>query len=308
MPTDLLSLPPEVHRSIFDLLNYGDLVRLRKTCRILYQIDARDILEEALLQLEDDCAEARMIFDDSERDEAVSFYEYDDGPDTETWGTLVDRSIQGEELRGLLRSVPCYSCVRLRPLKDHFYHQNMYQVAKASAVQARLQHERPCAEPSRQCVECLLQSPSYLHTPGGRWVCVEREGREGGYRGNNHYWLVVCRLCSEEKFTTKKPGDRQRLTDLCTRRYHASHPEWSDFYNGLIRERNEARQHIAELQSKDKVLSEYIQWMDNVDNGKGLREHGRPSDPENTKMPQWEEIRADAIEKLPGYTDPREFW
>ena len=48
--------------------------------------------------------------------------------------------------------------------------------------------------------------------------------------------------------------------------------------------------------------------MDNVDNGKSLRDRGRPNDLENTKMPQWEEIRADAIEKLPDYTDPREPW
>ena len=283
MASSLLTLPLEIHRKIFGLLNFPDLIRMRMTSQQLRQIAADDIIRDALLTLEDDWAEATIIRShDKDTEEDM----YESAKDVlVTWG------YRSEEVKKLECRLPCCTCLRLQKSKRQFFSGTLEGVAYSAAAIAKSYQQYSNTLPTRKCIECFLQSTEYLETVGGRWLCAE-----SSYYG--HRWVAKCRSCDKDVSLDKAPAERQRRADLCTQCYRESHKEWFGFADKMTQEMDSMQQRINIIYAEQAKLRNYVSWMEDVDDGRSVAGH-RPKDLETFEMPDWEKVRADALEEVP---------
>lgn len=78
------------------------------------------------------------------------------------------------------------------------------------------------------------------------------------------------------------------------------HVGWFQFQDEIELQVKARNQQINELQAKNQLLYDYLEWMAGVDEGKSVKKDV-PKDLDNFEMPKWEEIRSDAVAQLPGY-------
>ena len=217
--------------------------------------------------------------------------------DIEMEQTLSSWGYRAKEVARFGKLLPCYHCLRLRKSHEHFHNKRLTQVARLSAELAQTNQQAPNAMPTRRCVDCFIQSADYLNDFGGRWV-----------RTNTSWhaltWIAICRSCNTKVSSHRKPPERQRRVDLCDDCFHDSHGQWFQFKNELSRKESDIRQQIMDLQRNAGVLQEYRHWMRSVDEGSSVVAN-RPADLEDTTMPNWEDIRPDAVARLPGRNGSR---
>ena len=283
MASIFVDLPVDVHIRIFELLDYPNLVRLRMTCRELRQNATKDLLRYALLSLETDWMKAALLH-------MVG------GPHPgEPEDILVRWGYRPDDMSRFASLLPCYDCLRLCSDAEHFANRNLSLVARDAASLAETYQQVLGIPSTRQCISCVLQSSSYLERPGARWLRITSV-----FAWSKAKWMVVCRACGHQTSPVERsqPPARQRMADLCDPCFKESHQSWFNFESEIALKREELRQQIERLWDKHHLLTRYRSWMDRVDNGWSVLE-GRPEDLDGLDMPNWEEIRPDALTTLP---------
>ena len=285
MTRTLLNLPLEVHRAVFKHLLYPNLMRLRATCQELRQIDARDITEDALVQLEKDWFDAVLLVEETKAGRGRNTRKANI---LECWGYAIDDTDKLEHY------LPCYECLHPRKLGAHFSSDYLSELAKHATALAR-SYQQPLQIPAtRHCIECVLQSSKYLEDPSGRWLCV----RPGPGLSRQHYWLAICDICNIRVQSFEAPLERQRQAGLCSPCFEKSYPEWFQIQHELQSRKDSLRLQVNTINQQIEVLGGCSSWMADVDNGKSVVD-SRPNYLDEMTRPNWEEIRPDAVAKLP---------
>ena len=287
-PSALLGLPLEIHRSVFKLLLFHELVKLRSTCRQLRDLAADDILRDALVLLESDWIEAKFRADSFNNAQEIQ------GPTT--YAEPVVYAHQFLRAWGypcsLRKRLPCYTCLRIRKSEDHFDKKDLNRIAPdAAEIAVSCQHP-PTVLPVRKCRDCFMYSSDYLGQNGRRWLPPTDGNPESS-------WMAICKSCDKLVCSKDTVPRRQRFEDSCTDCYEGSHKDWVRIKNELFQSRfklNKGR--IERVES----VHDYHAWMTGVDQGMSVKDN-RPVEPEGFNIPNWEELRADALEKLPSLID-----
>ena len=268
MARNLLDLPLEIHRSIFETLVYPDLARVRSTCRQLRQIDAQEITTTALLRLEDDITQVTIRAKAHAIELGITY----NRPPVDVfcaWG------YHQTDMAQIAQYSPCYTCLQLRGLGQHFTDLTLDDCADAVATLADSYQYIPRALPRRKCIECVMQSQTYSDNVGGRWLGVNN--------GNgNGFWIAICRARDETSTNRVRPPLRQRSADLCNGCYKTAYQQWFERKDQIVQKQRVVAQEKIELEiartklvEKQAELRRYIKWMDAVDEGQSVV--GRPS-------------------------------
>ena len=283
MASGLLGLPPEVQRTIPGHLKFHDLTRLRISCRELQQNITHDLVRDSLQQLESDWGASQLPRAES--------YAYNTGPGSRQ--TLKAWSYHWDEIARISCRLPCYECLRLRKRDNFFSSETLDEVSKCAAALANSYQQPVEVSTTRKCIDCVLQSSIYRNTAGKRWRAVRH-----AQGSRTPYWLAVCRACDQRVETNRAPLPRQRDTDLCSQCYSGTHARWMQIRAEVDRRRDEIRQQKSDLDRRDQELDYYLLWMDGVDQGNSVLKHP-PRDLEDMEIPDWQEIRPDALVKFP---------
>lgn len=156
MATDLLCPPLEVLRGIYGLLLYPELTKLRMTCRQLRQIGADDIVRSALLQLEDDWAEAAL----KEQEHYTAGINVSPSILLRAWGYDNERE-RAEFEQHLL---PCYGCLEIRHSDSFLPSQTLCEVTINAVAFANLNQQRPNAVATRKCLWLFFRNSTISYT------------------------------------------------------------------------------------------------------------------------------------------------
>ena len=252
------------------------------TCRQLRQTATNDMLRDALICLDNDWVEANLVH--LLRGHR-SWYPQ---------RTLAHWGYRSEDIVTIVNRLPCYGCLRLCSYQEHFLDHTVSQYSSQTSLLAQIYQRFLNVPPTRRCISCFFKSDAYLERPGSRWLSIPTPLLEPPN------WMAICRECGQKTppGRRKEPPARQKRADLCDQCYNGLHPAWLDFQSQIESRRRDLNQQVSRIKDKIDPLLSYQHWMRSVDGGQSVLE-GRPEDLEGFEMPNWEDIRPDALDGLP---------